>query len=183
MAYSVQGSEVHLGFIARQVAIYIGWLGHASRASQWFFWMILALFGRINHFVERNLSTHWRSLACADEVRSGLVRNSRTSVSELVTIVAFYAACAFSGGFLSNVGRNPSSCHALSLFTASSETVMLAVRNPWFSGPHILCPFIGPQGCIGPHAVGSHQFGNLRRWEVRLNRQLSRSDESPKIVS
>ena len=29
VAYSVQGSEVHLGFIARQVAIYIGWLGHA----------------------------------------------------------------------------------------------------------------------------------------------------------
>ena len=25
VAYSVQGSEVHLGFIARQVAIYIGW--------------------------------------------------------------------------------------------------------------------------------------------------------------
>ena len=46
-----------------------------SRASQWFFWMILALFG-------------W----------------------------------------------NPSSCHALSLFRASSETVMRSRRNPWFSG-------------------------------------------------
>ena len=44
------------------------------------------------------LERFWRSIACADEVRSGLVLNSRTSVSELVTSVVLHGLLLF-GGF------------------------------------------------------------------------------------
>ena len=68
VAYSVQGSEVHLGFIARQVAIYIGWSVNKvpsgivfalfetgtgqrlfPRRVPSFFWMILALLERLGY--------------------------------------------------------------------------------------------------------------------------------------
>ena len=77
------------------------------------------------------------------------------------------AVSAFSGGFLSNVGRKPSSSPALSLSGASAETAIRSISNPRFSGPQL--------------HWSSRMHGSTRR-KVRLNRQLSRSDETSKIV-
>ena len=89
--------------------IAIGWLGHALFET-----------GTGQRLFPRRVPSFFESfpVVLLDDLsvvrahhplrRSGLVINSRTSVTELVTSVAFHAACAFSGGFVSNVGRNPS---------------------------------------------------------------------------